>query len=105
MNEYQKQLITHFIRDLIYDPSGTQSDSQEEVEDRAELAVMLKELRDGRAQVMRAPAMMKQTATSAAGVSRSLREGLNNNSLDSKAAEDLFGGYGPDLHGVGNLDY
>lgn len=91
MNEYQKQLITHFIRDLIYDNEGQHSDKQDEVEDRAELAVLIRQLRDGKSQVIRSPVTQVQTVESAAGVSRALREGLRNDSLDSKAAEDLFG--------------
>lgn len=94
MNNYQKDLITEFINDLIYDSEGRQSGLQCHIEDRAELAVKLKQLRDGPTTVMRSPDTKNQPIESY--ISKSLRDSLRNDSLenysDSKDAKDLFPG-------------
>lgn len=93
MTDYQKDLITEFIYNLI--KGNHHCNEQQYVEDRAELAVKLKQLRDG-PNVYMGPISKKQTIESAMGISKSLRDSLRNDSLenysDSKDAKDLFPG-------------
>jgi hypothetical protein len=86
LSEYQIELIDQTIDELLDDANFIQEDQGKKLE-RVELALKLRDFRDGPKDHLFSPVREKQTQRSAAEISRKMRDGLKTEAVLAAARE------------------